>query len=57
MVVPAAIWLLAGPILFVVSAVLWPLQSSSWRMRLVRAGHVVAWAFSACATVLSLASV
>lgn len=57
MVVPAAIWVLAGPILFVVSAVLWPLKSSPRRMLLVRAGHVLAWAFSAWATVLSLASV
>lgn len=57
MVVPAAIWLLAGPILFVVSAVLWPLRNSPRNLLLVRGTHVLAWTFSAWVTVLSLAAV
>lgn len=57
MVIPAALWLVVGPILFLVSLTLLPLRKSSTGVSVARVGHVLAWMLTGYATVLSLVSI
>lgn len=57
LLLPATLWLLIGPLLFVASAATLPLRNSPRPLLFARAAHLATWILSAYATLLSLVSV